>query len=199
MVPCWNKIISDPNRRRRSTVLKLFYFTRGSVMKWNKIILAEFRPSSVVCQMCLRHCGRSSRAPSVWRLQAAPSDYSRQMLRLVMHWYRGQFHRKYQTFTYAAQNIISVRRGAWENIWKWVFDSLWRKCQQEDVRQFLLLCHKSCHRSPTKCNSLFHFSKIRENSLATVRLMLLTAVPQDCRFTTQPSNQLSETESKQIR
>jgi len=31
---------------------------------------------------CLRHCGRSSRARSVWRLQAAPSDYSRQMLRL---------------------------------------------------------------------------------------------------------------------
>jgi len=42
--------------------------------------LAELRPSapsSAVCQMCLRHCARS-----VWRLQAAPSDYSRQMLRL---------------------------------------------------------------------------------------------------------------------
>ena len=44
VVPCWNKIISDPSRRRRSTVLKLFYFTRGSNMKWNKIILAELRP-----------------------------------------------------------------------------------------------------------------------------------------------------------
>jgi len=32
--------------------------------------------------MCLRHCGRSSRARLVWRLQAAISDYSRQMLRL---------------------------------------------------------------------------------------------------------------------
>ena len=33
-----NKIISDPSCRRRSAVLKLFYFTRGSIMKWNKII-----------------------------------------------------------------------------------------------------------------------------------------------------------------
>ena len=30
--------------RLRLTVLKLFYFTRGSIMKWNKIILAELRP-----------------------------------------------------------------------------------------------------------------------------------------------------------
>ena len=33
VVPCGNKIISDPSGRRRSTVLKLFYFTRGSIIK----------------------------------------------------------------------------------------------------------------------------------------------------------------------
>jgi len=33
VVPCLNKIISVPSRRRRSTVLKLFYFTRGSIME----------------------------------------------------------------------------------------------------------------------------------------------------------------------
>jgi len=36
MVPCWNKIMWDLSCRRRSTVLKLFYFTRGSIMKWKK-------------------------------------------------------------------------------------------------------------------------------------------------------------------
>jgi len=46
VVPCGNKIISDPSRRRRSTVLKLFYFTGGFIMKWNKIILTELRPSA---------------------------------------------------------------------------------------------------------------------------------------------------------
>ena len=53
-------------------------------------IFCNYR-SSAVCQMCLLHRGRSSRtharARSVcrlpWRLQVAPSDYSRQMLRLV--------------------------------------------------------------------------------------------------------------------
>jgi len=29
VVPCRNKIILDPSRSRRSTVLKLLYFTRG--------------------------------------------------------------------------------------------------------------------------------------------------------------------------
>jgi len=47
--------------------------------------LRQFR-TSAVCQMCLRDCGWSScnaRARSVWRLQAASSDYSRQMLQLA--------------------------------------------------------------------------------------------------------------------
>jgi len=48
VVPFRNKIISDPIRRRRSTVLKLFYFTRGSIMKLNKITLAELRPSAEI-------------------------------------------------------------------------------------------------------------------------------------------------------
>jgi len=32
MVPCWNKIISDPSSRRWLTVLKLFYFTHGPII-----------------------------------------------------------------------------------------------------------------------------------------------------------------------
>jgi len=33
VVPSLNKIISDPSSHRRSTVLKLFYFTLGSIIK----------------------------------------------------------------------------------------------------------------------------------------------------------------------
>ena len=66
MVPFWNKIISDPSRRRRSTVLKLlFYFTRGSITKWNKIILENGRSSGA----------RSvAQAPSgAWKACCSPS------------------------------------------------------------------------------------------------------------------------------
>ena len=86
VVSCWNKIISDPSRRRRSTVLKLFYFTRDSIMKWNKILLAKLRPSSEF--RCLSNVFASlwaefTGAFSLAFMRAAPSDYSRQMLRLA--------------------------------------------------------------------------------------------------------------------
>jgi len=33
VVPCCNKRMSHPSSRRRSTVRKLLYFTRGSIIK----------------------------------------------------------------------------------------------------------------------------------------------------------------------
>jgi len=70
MVPRWNKIISDPSHRRRSTFLK-FYFTCGSIMKWNKMILAEHGRSSAVCQICvfLAYRRQVSAAGGTWGLQ----------------------------------------------------------------------------------------------------------------------------------
>ena len=62
-----------------NVALKQYY--GGSIMKSNKIILAEIRHgrSSAVCQMCLRHRGQNSwahaRARSVCRLPyVAPAD-----------------------------------------------------------------------------------------------------------------------------
>jgi len=61
MVPCWNKIISDPSGRRRSTVLKLFYFTRGSIMEISDVCLPAMAGCCVAitvheCSDWLHHC-----------------------------------------------------------------------------------------------------------------------------------------------
>jgi len=39
VVLCWNKIISYPSSRRRLAVLKLFYFTCGSIIKLDGCIV----------------------------------------------------------------------------------------------------------------------------------------------------------------
>jgi len=86
VVPCWNRFISDPSRHRRSTVLKLFYFTRGSIIKWNKIILARARsvaqapagawkfPSRLPATACCRMAITVDKC-SGW-LQQLPHEYS---------------------------------------------------------------------------------------------------------------------------
>jgi len=96
------------SRRRRSTVLKLFYLTSGSVMKWNKIGLNLEN-------------GRSSGARSVsrlppaawWRLQAVPGDYTRQMLRLAAttaSWIFQHKKRKGKGFPILDTELIPVYR-----------------------------------------------------------------------------------------
>ena len=58
---------------------------------YGSLFMVAHRQSSAVCQMCLRYRGRSSRAHArassvcrlPWRLQAAPSDYCRPMMRRV--------------------------------------------------------------------------------------------------------------------
>ena len=82
VVPCWNKIISDPSRRRSSIVLKLFYFTRCSIMKWNRIIL-EIGRSSQARSVAQAIAGTWKFPSFTYRQRQTAPDYSRQMLWLA--------------------------------------------------------------------------------------------------------------------
>ena len=83
MVPCWNKIISDPSCRRWLASLKLFYFARGSIMKWNKTNFTEWAGfsslSNVFASSWAEFTGAVPAPPGLpraawWRLQTAPGD-----------------------------------------------------------------------------------------------------------------------------